>query len=289
MKSKRLRHPRTPLIAIAIASIVVVSVALIWAQNYSGTQTTGVKAAIVDQLSLTSSNPAFVEAATKYLREAGYSVDYFPGQDVTVEFFRNLPSQGYRFLVLRVEAAADSSGAAAALFTSEPYSAEKYPQEQLSGQLGRVWYDPEGGAPYFGVSQEFVKQSMKGRFPNSLILMMDGKGIFFTLMGTAFVERGARTIVGWSDTVDWSFTELGYYSDYVAARFLQHLLGKKQTLNESITETMAEVGPDPLYESKLVYYPLDSEFILMSAVEAPFSSSMRFQSAGLSLARRQLS
>ena len=53
------------------------------------------KAAIVDQLSLTYPNQTFIETATNTLKQAGYSVDYYPGEKVTVEFYRNLPTHGY--------------------------------------------------------------------------------------------------------------------------------------------------------------------------------------------------
>ena len=44
------------------------------------------KAAIVDQLSLTFPNQTFIETATNTLKQAGYTVDYYPGEKVTVEF-----------------------------------------------------------------------------------------------------------------------------------------------------------------------------------------------------------
>ena len=63
--------------------------------NFGPTQPTQPKAAIVDQGSLAPTsrpNPVFVKKATAILIEAGFSVDYYPGEEVTVEFFRNLPS-----------------------------------------------------------------------------------------------------------------------------------------------------------------------------------------------------
>jgi len=49
------------------------------------------RAAIVDQLSLTSPNQAFVQEATSMLEGAGYAVDYYPGEQVTIEFYQDLP------------------------------------------------------------------------------------------------------------------------------------------------------------------------------------------------------
>lgn len=265
MKTRRLRKSRTLLAGFIIVTVLAVAAVLIWQSSLSA-QNAGPKAAIVDQLSLTSPNPVFVQVASKDLTQAGYSVDYFPWAAVTVDFYRELPSRGYSVLVLRVKAGADETGKAVAFFTTELYSANKYQEELLNGQLGRV---QEGdGASYFGVSQEFVAKGMNGRFQNSLVVMMDSKGIFFTdLMGRAFVdERGAKVVVGWSDTLSWFPSELGdYYSDRATVRFLQHLIVKREGLRDSVNATMTDVGSDPLYdESKLVYYPVDSEFTMNS-------------------------
>jgi hypothetical protein len=68
------------------------------------TQPTPPKAAIVDQGSLAPTsrpNPVFIKKATAILEEAGFSVDYYPGEAVTVEFYRNLPNYGYDFIILR--------------------------------------------------------------------------------------------------------------------------------------------------------------------------------------------
>jgi len=43
------------------------------------------RAAIVDQLSLSSPNPEFVQESIILLERNNYEVDYFPGEEVTVE------------------------------------------------------------------------------------------------------------------------------------------------------------------------------------------------------------
>jgi len=70
--------------------------------NVGFTQPSLPKAAIVDQGSLAPTagpNPVFVKKATAILKEAGFSVDYYPGEEVTVEFYRNLPTYGYDFII----------------------------------------------------------------------------------------------------------------------------------------------------------------------------------------------
>src|SRR4030042_6800376 len=60
------------------------------------------KAAIVDHLSLSHPNQAFVKECSETLKKAGYTVDYYKGEEVTVEFYRNLPALEYDLIVFRV-------------------------------------------------------------------------------------------------------------------------------------------------------------------------------------------
>ena len=59
-------------------------------QSQTNNPTSELKAAIVDHLSLTAPNQTFIQTATNILKQAGYTVDYYLGEEVTVEFYRNL-------------------------------------------------------------------------------------------------------------------------------------------------------------------------------------------------------
>ena len=149
------------------------------------------KAAIVDQLSLTLPNQTFTETTASTLTTAGYTVDYFSGESVTVEFYRNLPTHGYKILILRVHSLTDTfqGKQMVGFFTSELYSTTQYVQEQLTDQIGCLTYYPGDQTKYFGISQEFVKSSMNGRFNDTLVVMMGCNGLNNTQMAEAFVER----------------------------------------------------------------------------------------------------
>jgi hypothetical protein len=45
------------------------------------------------------------------------------------------------------------------------------------------------------------------------------------------------------------------HTDATTERLLQHLLIDGLTIQEAVTQTMAEVGPDPSYDSVLRLYP----------------------------------
>jgi len=216
------------------------------------------KAAIVDQLSLTFPNQTFIETATNTLKQAGYSVDYYPGEEVTVEFYRNLPTYGYKIIILRVHSSAtgaQGTESPVTLFTSERESQTKYVYEQLTDQLMSVAYskeEREKGITYFGISPPFVTQNMKGKFPNTIIIMMGCEGLDNPLMAEALVEKGAKVYISWNQPVSASHT------DTATTQLLQHFLIEKLTLKQSVQETFKEIGFDPIYKSLLIYYPLEA-------------------------------
>lgn len=208
------------------------------------------KAAIVDHLSLTVPNKTFIQTTTNTLNQAGYTVDYYPGEQATVELYRNLPTHGYKVILLRVHSAGTSAWGEAELqlFTSETYSS-RYPNEQLAGQVGKVKYSATAEEEYFGICPNFVKQCMEGKFQNTIIIAMGCDSLAGTQMANAFIENGAKVYIGWSGSV------LGDHTDRTTTCLLQHLLLDNQTIDQAVKNTTQEVGADPANESILDYYP----------------------------------
>lgn len=221
-------------------------------QDQENTSETEPKAAIVDQLSLTAPNQTFKETVTAMLAQAGYAVDYYAGEEVTVEFYKNLPTHGYNLITLRCHSALNKgTHAPVCLFTSETYSQSKYVYEQLTGQVGKVTYLPfqEGDHVYFGLSPKFVIKSMKGRFENTIIIMMGCYGLTYTGMAETFIEKGAKAYLSWNGSV------LASHTDQATVELLKDMILKKQTIRQAVENTMKEVGPDPVCESPLIFYP----------------------------------
>jgi len=254
----------TAIIATILVVVIALSSFLIYSYlNSSSNQppTSELKAAIVDQLSLTVPNQTFIETATNILETANYTVDYYPGEDVTVGLYRNLPTHGYRLIILRVH----SSGtmlkegefveSQVIFFTSEPYSKKRYVFEQWDDQLGMASYAPPDPPYYFSIHPEFVTSSMKGKFQNTTIVMMGCEGLSNTVekdaiaMAEALIKKGAKVYIGWSGDVSATHT------DQATIRLLDHLITEKQTIKQAVTETMKEVGSDPIDGSILRYYP----------------------------------
>lgn len=249
---------------VVFLGVVLLSASLAAGLVLSGVTTGGSSgpktAVIVDQLSLTFPNPAFAETATDMLEEAGYAVDYYPGEEITVEFYRDLPTHGYDLIILRVHsglvrevnlASGDRTLTSyVSLFTGEPYSDEKYGGVREAGRLGvGVARYFEGGPRYFGIAPYFVESTMEGRFDKTAIILMGCDGLRSDTTAEAFLQKGAETFVSWTGRVSAAHT------DEATEHLLQHLLIDELTIQEAVTQAMADVGPDPSHGSTLLVYP----------------------------------
>jgi hypothetical protein len=105
------------------------------------------------------------------------------------------------------------------------------------------------GPQYFGIMPGFIKSSMQGDFPDTTIVIMGCDGLKSDTVAEAFVDKGAKAVVAWDGLVSSNHT------DAATERLLQHLLIDGLTLQEAVAQTMAELGPDPSYDSVLRLYP----------------------------------
>ena len=237
--------------AILIAGLLAGGLLLrnvIWGGSPAGPKT----AAIVDQLALTQPNPAFAEAATSTLEQAGYVVDYYPGEQVTVDFYRSLPAKPYDLIILRVHSglARDEGEPTGyvSLFTGEPFSDTKHYEDAEAGRLARARYYDDS-PEYFSIVPDFIESSMAGRFEGTTIIIMGCDGLTTDTAAQAFVHKGAKAVVGWSGRVSAAHT------DKATERLLRHLLIDRLSTRDAVARTMGEVGPDPEYNSTYLVYP----------------------------------
>jgi len=256
---------------IAYGIIAVISI-LICFLIYSLLHSSPPQAAIVDHLSFfpEQRNQTFVNTCTSILEEGGLTWAYYKGEEITVGFYRKLPSCGASLIILRVHSAImkteNGTISILGLFTSELYSDHKaattYREDVLHNRLVTAFF--EGGDVYFGIVPKFVEESMEGKFKDTVIIMMGCEGIgyidalthtreAYTDMADAFVKKGAKVYIGWDGPVGIGHTDLA------TVRLLQNLIQKKRTIKEAVRQTNGDVGPDPVYNSTLNYYPLTTE------------------------------
>ena len=254
---KRKGTRRTRVIAAAFVGVAVIASAgaAVWFVVARSDAPAGPPtAAIVDQLSVTFPNPAFAEETRATLEEAGYAVDYYANEDVTVDFYRRLPFHNYDLIIFRSHAdrlqATSTSGEQVdevILFTSEPYSTERYQNEQAANDLVIARYTRDG-EPYFGVAAGFIRGSA-AEYDGATIIMMGCEGLLSDRTAAAFVDRGAEVYISWDESVTATHT------DAATERLLEHLVVEGLPPDDAVARTMSDVGPDPIYGSRLLAYP----------------------------------
>ena len=213
------------------------------------------KAAIIDQLYLREPNPDFIAGATGILESYGFEVDIWQGADITVDFYRRLPSLGYKLIVLRVHSGLLLSLEGdkvvpldtTYLFTAENYTTTRYVGDQLTDKVSNALMD-ESCPLVFAVNSEFIK-SADGEFNRTVVLAMGCESYKYDDMPLTFIEKGASFYIGWSDVVSLQ------YVDEVTLDLLENLCTVNMTLSQSISLTMEAMGTDPYFGSYLKFYP----------------------------------
>jgi len=213
------------------------------------------KAAIVDQLYVLQPDPSLIEEATRMLESAGFAVDVWQGNDITVDFYRRLASLGYRFILFRVH-----SGILLELegdkvvelentyfFTAEEYTSTRYVTDQLADKVSYAIME-ENFPQVFAVNSEFFR-GVKGSFDHTVILAMGCESYRYNDMPEVFMGKGASAYIGWSGVVSLEHT------DEATLDLLENLCNGNMTIAQSVSNTMADIGHDPYFDSYLKYYP----------------------------------
>ncbi|MCZ6582661.1 MAG: hypothetical protein O6761_05770, partial [Thaumarchaeota archaeon] len=213
------------ILGIAIASFVSISFLSVNEPDTLTNQSIP-RAAILDQLSDDIPNESLIELATKYLVEAGYEVDIFTTKDITVDFYKQLPSMNYQFVIVRSHGVQDDDNNPL-LFTGERYTEDKYITEQLFGNVKKAtplfeasfkpdmpnaeWvvlnattkilrtpaqFTDQTQNQYFAIGPKFVRESMVGKFSGTTFLLAGCNTLSNSKLAESFVSRGASVVVG---------------------------------------------------------------------------------------------
>lgn len=224
-------------------------------------------AVIVDQLGTSFPNSTFISNVTTTLANHGFTVAYY-NSSLDVSFFRNLASSNYGIVILREHSALRNDSSTVDLFTSEKYVVGAYQDDVNNGLLtkGEFTYDP--GEFYFCLSPLFI-QNLPGRFPNSIVIAMGCQSLIRgdNPMAEAFIGKGAKAYIGWSDIVFPNDT------DTETMNLLNMMLNENKTLGDAVgntsphsytgyvsllNETVANV------QTRLELYPLSNENLTVS-------------------------
>jgi len=243
-KKKKIPNKRLLILSVSLSAIIIFGF-VTYKMIFQNQQVKfSMKAAIVDQLSKHYLNPTFNSTATNLLKNAGFNLSYFSYKDVTVPFYKQLIESNYGIIIFRVHSALRNNTNIVDLFTSETYKENKYPE--YNGLLSKAEYlapfGNETGGFYFAITPEFIKRF--GSFPHSIIIIMGCSSLKVNCYGMAqaFIDKGAKAYVGWTEVV------LPDDTDQDTVMFLDMLLSKNRTLATAIDVTKP---PHHYYDPKL--------------------------------------
>jgi len=289
MKKKIFSDVRVLVLIFAVATTSIFYLTIIsYGDNADYSTYDGVpKAAIIDQLYSDWPNPQFQQDAKEFLESAGYQVDIFTTESVTVDFYKKLPTMNYQFVVVRTHGASEKSGdKSITLFTGERYTEEKYIQEQLFGHVKKAtpllerFYQSSPNKPsdwvqvndtyrylktpantvdetkdaYFALSPKFVKESMVGKFADTIFLLGGCNTLENPTLAKSLINRGASAVVGWDDVVG------AGNNDGILLGLLHETLVNNLELEEAVDTLMKrydeynQIRMYKPYEATLKYY-----------------------------------
>jgi len=213
---------------------------------------TQLRAVIIDQLHKDIPNLKLQADAQRMLEDAGYKVDLYTTDEITVDFYKNLPSMNYHFILIRSHGGEDLSDENPTfLFTGEKYSKEKYTVEQISRQIGYgiPFYEEEleelkesgqdvFDQAYFTVGAKMVKDGMVGTFPDSIIIVGGCESARSHDLMESFIKKGAKYVLGWRSTI------YSQDNDKAIIWLLDGILVKKVSLYDAVAEINKELRPD---------------------------------------------
>jgi hypothetical protein len=215
------------------------------------------RAALIDQLSPTYANEEFQSSVAADIGSSGLPLDVYVGEQVDVGLYRGIGQENYGVLVIRshsgiLELEGAEGESITALFTNEPYSESKYVAEQLGDRILIVRPFEGDRQLTFGVTPDFFLQSMRGRFPGTIVVIAGCSILNRTDLAEALVSRGASVVVSWDRSVGLA------HADEATALLVHHLFAESMTVQDAAMAAMVEAGPDPEFGAVLKYYPVSA-------------------------------
>lgn len=237
---------RRLLYGVVLATIVLLAVVVTYYMFFQP-HTENWTAAIVDQVTVEGENlfnQDFNTTSAYLLNFSGFDVKYYPGDDVTVDFYKDLPSKGSKIIILRAHSAVRNVSDFVDLFTSERFVEGKY--YEYGNQISIAEFLGTDHR-YFAIGSTFVDFSMKGRFDaDCVIILMGCNSLEKESMAKALVDKGAKVVIGWTSWVLLDDT------DNSTAQLLQHLLVNRNNIEAAVDKT--NLVPHP-FGATLDYYP----------------------------------
>ena len=247
-RRRRQRWPWTLLILVVAAMIVPAAIYF----GHSPEETSQMRAAILDGLAADYPNQTFIESAVEVLREAGFEVDVYGPENISLSLLKDLPSEGYSLVVFRVHGGRIRQPIGlfigGGLFI-EKCGPESHRDEVESGYLllGRPFLSNE---TYCVAPPHYISEKLHGTFKRTLIIAASCFTGNDNVMASAFFERGAGAYIGFRGEISPD------YADAFTIKLLRKLYSEKLPIQEAFDEALKELGSDPHYGgSPALYLP----------------------------------
>jgi len=244
------RIARRRIITAAIFTILAVILAyhlsILSVRSDPSKYTSGVnipKAIIIDGIGLTKPNLSFLRVVYETLSQAGFDVEIYIGRQVTMKLLDNM--KGYKLIVLRVHSAVDAVYGDLYLFSAEAYNPEQYIYEQLYGEYREAYTFDMSEGPYFAIRADLLGDY--DGLKDTVIILMGCNGTSSDNSIRRFFDRGVKAIIAWDGYVSLEYT------DKVTSTLLRLVYTEKLSYSEAVQKIMNDMGPDPIWRSKLVY------------------------------------
>ena len=218
------------------------------------------KAVIIDKLHNELPSEDFQNKVIEYLTYAGYKVDLYTTDEITIDFYKKLPAMNYEYIVIRSHALGEGMvDKSASLFTGEKYSEHKYIKEQFLGHIGRgvpILYgdmikldaDTIMDKTYYVIGSKFVEEFMVGEFQNSTIILAGCETAKDSRLADSFLKRGASEVIGWTGLVD------SKKNVSVVLELLDKTLGNGTEIKDAIQLVMKQNEQTFFEPTNLVYF-----------------------------------
>ncbi len=273
------------IVAVAFSVMITISMQENFSENETYSYDGPPRAAIIDQLHDDIPSIYFQDRATELLETAGYEVELFTTKQLTVDFYKSLPSMNYEYIVFRTHAIGnegpDASGKEpVSLFTGEKYRDDKYITEQLSGQISKgapymrsvldvsadlseltnsnntsieidvtaSFQVVDDSNPYFLIGSKYVDEIMEGRFHDSVLVLGGCSTLSSPTLAKSLINRGASSVIGWDNLVG------SINNDNTILEFLENHLINEMEIEDAVEAAMNKVPKVSQYNATFSYY-----------------------------------
>lgn len=248
--SRRRRRMWPWILLILVIIAVIVSIVIYLGMELE--EAPPMRAAILDGLAADYPNQTFIESAKEILARAGFEVDIYGPEDITLDLLRELPSRDYGLILFRVHGGRIRQPIGlfigGGLFI-EKCGPESHRDEVESGYLliGRPFLSNE---TYCVAPPHYISEKLHGKFRKTIIIAMSCFTGDDNIMASAFLERGAGAYVGFRGEISPD------YADAFTITLLRKLYSEKLLIQDAFDQALRELGSDPHYGgSPALYLP----------------------------------